>query len=158
MNYNGFNASGFNPLAPNTIPNDGRYSQSYYMQNAPVLNPRKWVQGVSGAKSYLVAPNTSVDLWDSESNTIYVKSADASGMPSIKILDYTVRELNQNIPIAETNVIDGDYVSREDFEALRDELEALKGKLNNLKPCKCSSEPKKRENNLVKSGNGGNKR
>ena len=79
-------------------------------------------------------------------------------MPSIKILDYSVREPNQNIPIAETNVIGEEFVSREDFEALRGELEALKGKLNNLKPCKCSSEPKKRENNLVKNGNGGNKR
>ena len=49
------------------------------------------MQGESGAKSYLVAPNCTVQLWDSESNTIYLKSADASGMPSIKILDYTIR-------------------------------------------------------------------
>ena len=51
-----------------------------------------WVQGEAGAKSFLVAPNTTVDLWDSEAQVIYLKSADASGMPSMKILDYTIRD------------------------------------------------------------------
>ena len=46
-----------------------------------------WVQGEAGAKAYLVAPNTTVQLWDSERQSVYLKSADASGMPTIKILD-----------------------------------------------------------------------
>ena len=29
-----------------------------------------WVQGLEGAKSFLVAPNNTVTLWDSESQTI----------------------------------------------------------------------------------------
>ena len=40
-----------------------------------------WVSGEAGAKAYLVAPNNTVQLWDSESQTIYLKSADACGMP-----------------------------------------------------------------------------
>ena len=40
-----------------------------------------WVQGESGAKSYLVAPNATVMLMDSEGERFYLKSADASGMP-----------------------------------------------------------------------------
>ena len=50
-----------------------------------------WVQGEAAAKSYLVAPNSTVQLWDSEEKVIYLKSADASGMPSMKVLDYTIR-------------------------------------------------------------------
>ena len=50
-----------------------------------------WVQGEAGAKSYLVAPGSTVQLWDSEEKIIYLKSADASGMLSMKILDYTIR-------------------------------------------------------------------
>lgn len=51
-----------------------------------------WVQGEAGAKSYLVAPNSTVQLWDSESQTIYLKSADATGLPSMRILDYKIRD------------------------------------------------------------------
>lgn len=51
-----------------------------------------WVQGEAGAKSYMVAPNSTVVLFDSENQAIYLKSADASGMPSMKILDYKIRD------------------------------------------------------------------
>lgn len=51
-----------------------------------------WVQGEAGAKSYMVAPNSTVVLFDSENQAIYLKSADASGMPSMKVLDYKIRD------------------------------------------------------------------
>ena len=94
-------------------------------QNTGVI----WVQGEAGAKSYLVAPNTTVQLWDSERQCIYLKSADASGMPSMKILDYTIRE-NQpvNAPVSAVSAPAVDlsgYVTKAEFEALRAELEAL---------------------------------
>lgn len=69
-------------------------------------NPMIWVQGETGAKSYLLSPNTTLPLWDSERQTIYLKSADASGMPSMKTLDYTIREQAQpqNIPVVSEQV------------------------------------------------------
>lgn len=82
-----------------------------------------WVQGEAGAKSYLVAPNTTVQLWDSESQSIYLKSADASGMPTMKILDYTIREQNgQNTPslMPEDRA---DYVTRKEFNDFAEKLE-----------------------------------
>lgn len=82
-------------------------------------NGRIWVQGESGAKSYLVAPNTTVDLWDSERQTIYIKSADATGMPTMKIIDYTVRQ-----PITSEQKVE--YATKEDLEAIRKELRSLK--------------------------------
>lgn len=74
-----------------------------------------WVQGEAGAKSYLVAPNNTVYLWDSESQTIYVKSADASGMPSIKVLDYKVRN---TAPEPKTS----NFVTRDELEGILDQL------------------------------------
>ena len=91
-------------------------------QNSGII----WVQGESGAKSYLVAPNTTVQLWDSEAQTIYLKSADASGMPSIKVLDYTVRD---NMPSQRTADSSTDFATKTDINQLQKELEALKGKL-----------------------------
>lgn len=81
-----------------------------------------WVQGESGAKSYLLAPNTTLALFDTERQTIYLKSADASGMPSMKVLDYTIRE-SANLP--QTGVLN----DKADQFATKDDLEALKGEL-----------------------------
>lgn len=87
-----------------------------------------WVQGEAGAKSYLVAPNTTVQLWDSESQTIYLKSADASGMPSMKTIDYTVRERVQG-EIRHENTSKVEFVTRQEFNALEAEIQSLKAML-----------------------------
>lgn len=59
-----------------------------------------WVQGESAAKSYPVAPNTTVMLLDSESSTFYLKTSDASGMPlPLRVFDYKERTQNgSNLP------------------------------------------------------------
>ena len=81
-----------------------------------------WVQGEAGAKSYLIAPNKTVPLWDSEAQVIYLKSADASGMPSMKVLDYTIRE-NANLPRRDIiNKKEEEYVTKEELEAFRAEI------------------------------------
>ena len=82
-----------------------------------------WVQGEQAAKSYLVAPNTTVQLWDSEEKVIYLKSADASGMPSIKILDYTIRgDANKKAEAAP------EYATRDELNALAEKVERLRRK------------------------------
>ena len=127
----------------------------------PVNNSIQWVQGLAGAKSYLVAPNTTVQLWDSEAPVVYLKSADASGMPSIKILDYTVRDNSANtVPMIEnsgysmmsdnnmsrfnsptdTDIVDGvsktidinDYATKDDIESIRNQIDDVKNTLNSL--------------------------
>ena len=89
-----------------------------------------WVQGEAGAKSYLVAPNTTVQLWDSESQVIYLKSADASGMPSIKVLDYTIRDLAPKHPTPVGTQVD--YATKEDVGALQGELNKLRDEMTTL--------------------------
>ena len=80
-----------------------------------------WVQGEAGAKAYLVAPNQTVQLWDSEEKTIYLKSADASGMPSMKILDYTIRGEERT----EKKLDLSGYITRDEFEKRLSELKAV---------------------------------
>ena len=84
-----------------------------------------WVQGEAGAKSYMVAPNQTVVLWDSEQDAVYIKSADASGMPSIKVLDYTIRD--NGAQKAEI-LAQKDFATKDDVELLRKEINALKSK------------------------------
>lgn len=103
--------------------NNGFYQNYYPQQNNTFNNGIIWVQGEAGAKSYLVAPNTTVQLWDSEKQIIYLKSADASGMPTMKILDYTIRE-NQNAPVVELN--ESEYVTKKELTDLKNQIEELK--------------------------------
>ena len=88
-----------------------------------------WVQGEAGAKSYLVAPNNTVDLWDSESQTIYLKSADASGMPSMKILDYTVRD---NAPKAAPISSSVEFATKGEVTALESQIKAITEQIDAL--------------------------
>lgn len=98
-------------------------------QPAQQSNGIIWVQGEAGAKSYMVAPNSTVQLWDSESQTIYLKSADASGMPSMRILDYTIRQNSPQTPPMASQAQNIDYPTREEFNALQSLVEGLKSKL-----------------------------
>ena len=94
-------------------------------QSAQQQNGIIWVQGEAAAKSYLVAPGSTVQLWDSEEKVIYLKSADASGMPSIKILDYTVRD---NAPRTAEIQPHSDFVTRNELADIQKEIDALKAK------------------------------
>lgn len=110
--------------------------QPYYPQyqmSAPQQSQNNssiiWVQGEAGAKSYLVAPNNTVQLWDSESQTIYLKSADASGMPSMRILDYTIRTEGAHGLSGVANPTQPIEITREDLDALQRQIDALKDEL-----------------------------
>ena len=112
--FNGFPAS-YQPMYP-------QYQQ-------PAQNTQQngiiWVQGEAAAKSYLVAPGQTVQLWDSEEKVIYLKSADASGMPSMKVLDYTIR--------GEAEAKPTEYATKEDMAALSERIEKLKADLSKKK-------------------------
>ena len=116
MAYN-YYPYGYNPYYPTqNMPNfsDPQIQQTINPSTAnAVKNGIIWVQGEAGAKAYPVAPNTTVQLWDSESQSIFLKSADASGMPSMKILDYTIRDNSiGKSPVADMS----GYVTRDEFE------------------------------------------
>lgn len=107
--------------------NNGFY-QNYYPQ--PTQQPMQnngiiWVQGLAGAKSYLVAPNTTVQLWDSEEQVIYLKSADATGMPTMKVLDYTIRE-QANAPTVQSELIETDFATKKELLDIKEQIEELK--------------------------------
>lgn len=103
----------------------------YLQTPPPVMQPQAspliWVQGEAGAKAYQVAPNTTVPLFDTESQVVYLKSTDITGMPSIKTLDYTIR--GAVAPVAAQMVTGPDYATRADFEALRKQVEELASKM-----------------------------
>ena len=60
-------------------------------QNPIAQGGVQWVSGEQEARGYLIAPNSAVALWDSTAPTVYLKQADASGKPTLKIYDLVER-------------------------------------------------------------------
>ena len=133
-------------MAYNPFPVGYQPTQFYYPQQQQAQQPQPqpaqqsngiiWVQGEAGAKSYLVAPNTTVQLWDSESDVIYLKSADASGMPSMKVFDYKVRNaMPEQTPSVSPHE---SYATKDDVSMLQAEIDRIrnemKGMMNNEQP------------------------
>lgn len=119
----------FNGGYPATYQNPYLVQQPQYVQPAQQQQGSLiWIQGEVAAKSYLVAPNTSVVLFDSESQTVYIKSADASGMPSMKTLDYTIREA-PNTAIAPVPKESTNYATKDDLRAVYAQISALEARL-----------------------------
>ena len=90
-----------------------------------------WVSGEVGAKSYLMAPNSTVMLMDSESETFYLKSTDTAGMPlPLRIFDY--KERTQNVPQCsqtDSKSLSEQFVTREEYEALLGKYEDIEKQL-----------------------------
>lgn len=95
-------------------------------------NSLLWVQGESGAKSYLVAPNTTVLLMDSEAQKFYLKSTDGSGLPNLRTFEY--KEIVPNVPqpLSQQESLDDKYVTREEYAAIREQYEEIIKKLSSL--------------------------
>ena len=94
------------------------------MQQAPQQQSPSivWVQNEMEAANYLVAPNSAVTLWDSNSPVVYLKQADASGKPSMKIYDLVERSQRPVQP-PQAQAVEYAPLSR---------LEALEARLNEL--------------------------
>ncbi len=130
--YNGFPAN-YQPLyqAPQYQAPVMQTPQQQYQAPPPAQQPSGGVsivqiQGEAAAKSYLVAPNSTVQLWDMDAGTIYIKSADTSGMPSMKILDFTVRgEAPAAHPAPAV-----EYATKEELNALAEKIRDLRDDLN----------------------------
>lgn len=134
-------------MAYNTYVPYQPYYRNPYLENqqfqyqSPAVSPPAaqsssdiiWVQGEAGAKAYLVAPNTTVTLWDSETPTIYVKTSDARGIPSMRVLDFKERSLNaQNAPNFAPAADGGKSPLSDEIDALRGKYDALSERLSSL--------------------------
>lgn len=117
MPYNSFMPNTYNP-----------YVQQYQQMLQPQVQPQPqqqqnngltWVQGIEGAKSHFVNPGQTALLMDSESNSFFIKTADASGMPlPLRIFDYTERTAQQAPQQPTAAATDtSTYITREEFES-----------------------------------------
>ena len=105
--------------------------QQVPQQQAPSI---VWVQSEAEAMTYPIAPNNAVTLWDSNAPVIYLKQADASGKPSMKIYDLVERN-SRPVQAQQATAVEYAPLSR---------LEALEARLNELTAVKEAPKPTKK--------------
>ena len=119
-----------------------------------------WVSGEVGAKSYLVAPNSTVLLMDSDTQRFYLKSADNAGMPSLRIFEYKeVTNIPQNAPQAlnsDLKQLDDKYVTREEYEGLKSQYKRIMERLDSMVSDNESVEPSAKSKSRGRGGTGNN--
>lgn len=101
-----------------------------------------WVTSERDAALYPVAPNNAVALWNQNDPVVYLKQADASGRPTMKVYDL-VERVEAQPESAEVKAIKANYATKEDLGtvvgvvkdfdkaiiAMRGEIETMKGDL-----------------------------
>lgn len=107
-----------------------------FMQAQPT-NDMIWVLNRNEADSFPVAPNNSVVLWDKSNPTIYVKSVNASGMPSMRVLDFTERNADasnsfENAPKKHECKCGDNFATKEQIKDLEGKIDDLTAKYNEL--------------------------
>lgn len=121
----------------------GQFNQQYQqpmsqpIQQAPMqtqpTNDFLWVLNENEATSYPVAPNNTVTLWDKNLPTIYIKSVNAQGVPSMRVLDFVERtSATPTPPVGAAFNLPNNFATIEQFNALKGDVEALRGKLGEL--------------------------
>nr|DAL39475.1 MAG TPA_asm: hypothetical protein [Caudoviricetes sp.] len=125
--------------------------QSYNNQNLNNLNnmstqnnlvPQELIRvnGLQGAQTYQMAPNSTVALFDGNSDIMYIKQTDGAGFGNIRKFSFT--EILDNQQVSQPS---NDFVSREEFENFKKEMmdygkqfvqqdfDTIKSKSNNVK-------------------------
>lgn len=121
MAYNNYFPATYQPVYPQQVQQYQQASQVQPQAQVPQNhnNGIIWIQGENAAKSYLVAAGNSVVLFDAENPVFYIKSADQTGMPSMKKFRFEevteVAQADNGQPVAE-------YITRDEFEKRLSEL------------------------------------
>lgn len=107
--------------------------QQQNQQQAPQTSGIIWISGMQEAQMYPVAPNNAVALWEQSGKVIYLKQADATGKPNIRIYDLSERtEMPSTAPSSQ----DGkphEYITKEELAEIVGVLKGLTGEIEQMK-------------------------
>lgn len=107
-----------NPYA-SLMPQNQFYPQSMNNQQIiPQEQPQNLIRvnGIDGAKAYQMPANSTVSLFDSNEDIMYIKNTDGAGFPSIRMFKF--EEIKETTKSEEKQ----DYISRKEFEEFKKEL------------------------------------
>lgn len=119
--------------------------QPQQMQNVPQVQSTQnyspvisqsgiiWISGLQEAQMYPIAPNNAVALWQKDGKTIYLKSADATGRPSLVIYDLVERKETASESSSEQNEKVSIYATKDDLEVVVGAIKSISGDIETMK-------------------------
>lgn len=116
MNFN-------NPYQYNNF-NYTKPIQSNFNQGANNFLPLTFVNGLEGAKNFIVQPNQVIYLVDNNDPYIYIKSSNALGQADIRCFE--IKEVNANGVKS-----DNDYITRKELEEILKGVKANESNVTN---------------------------
>lgn len=119
------------------------------------------VDGEMAAKAYMIPAGTAgpIALWDLNENVFYMRSFNSAGMPNpLKKYRFYEEEINAALPNGQSGAtqVDTDkFVTRDDFESLRQEIRQLSSAMQNFNSSSSSNQSHGNQNgrNNERSGN-----
>lgn len=104
-----------NPYTLNSPMNPSNpYMNNYNAMQNQMVNNLIRVTGMDGAKAYQMQPNSTVALFDSSEDIMYIKSTDGAGFPTIRTFGFA--------PIEQPTNQGNDFISRAEFEQFKQEV------------------------------------
>ncbi len=101
------------------------YNFQPYQQKQELIR----VNGIEGAKNYPLSPGSTVALFDADSDTMFIKSMDAGGFPSIRTFTF-VETTSKPMDMTETRLT-----------AIENEIATLKEAINGIKSVPKQKQP-----------------
>lgn len=160
----------YNPynFFPQTYPGLASMQQQPAVYNPPTQPPQtqmtqpkywEWVEGEVGARAYQMPPgwpaNQPIPLWDSTDTAIFLKSWNAMGIPNpIVRIPYASQDNWTQLGVSGSTQ-SAQYVTKEDFASLKEEIQSLKESFNNqnYRKNQNGSNNQNNQNNVSKGGN-----
>lgn len=109
--------------------------QQMQQQTMPTASGIIWVSGAQEAQMFPVAPNNAVALWEQSGKVIYLKSADATGKPTMRAYDLIERTETASGATAQQDV-KTDYATKDELaqfatavKNVLSDIEQMKGDL-----------------------------
>ena len=120
----------------------------YAPQQAPMQMQSniEYVNGIEGAKAFILPPNTQKLLLDSDNAFFYIKTTDTQGKPSVRRFRYIDIDAEQQAQSQRQEQPQDNYVTLQQFTDLLQNFDDLKKEFEKLK----SAKPQKAEEKEVK--------
>lgn len=122
----GYPAQGYVPQQQTQIP----VQQS---QQMPSPSGIIWISGMQEAQMYPVAPNNAVALWENSGKVIYLKQADATGKPTMRIYDLVERTETASTALEQQDGKSTSYATKDDLSAIVGAVKGLAGEVEQMK-------------------------
>lgn len=122
------------------------YPQNYYgypttvPTNLPTNPPTNvpttgiiWVSGEQEASMYPVGPNNAVALWEKSGKAVYLKSADATGRPTMRVYDLSERKISPSDAFSSEGNNVPDYATKSELSEVLTEISTIRADIEGMK-------------------------